>query len=200
MKFVNMLLFEFFITARPDVWEKPLWNTWKSFPVLYASKKFWVRLKNIDDTVTSSHQILLNLRPDLVSSPLGTFDPLLQWRRRVLRLLLHQVLWSELVTSGYQIRYHSWTEGSLYINGRKRAGFQFWVICWSVSVYLQLSFFLLQHFPEYLSGMFLYFWVLKHTFTTNIVNKYDNLYVATDLFHLVLMKNNSIWEYNVIHL
>lgn len=27
--------------------------------------------------------------------------------------------------------------------------------------YLQFSFFLLQHFPEYLSGVFLYFWVLK---------------------------------------
>lgn len=32
-----------------------------------------------------------------------------------------------------------------------------------VCVYLQFSLFLLQHFPEYLSGMFLNFWVLKKT-------------------------------------
>ena len=138
--------------------------------------------------MASSHQILLNLDPDLVSSPLGAFNPLLQWRRRVLQLLLHQVLWSELVTSGYETQLNRGI--FVYTHRRKRAGFHFWVICWSVSVYLQLSFFLLQHFPEYLSGMFLYFWVLKHTFTTNIVNKYDNLYS-------VLVKNNSIWDVSV---
>lgn len=44
-------------------------------------------------------------------------------------------------------------------------------------VYLQFSLFLLQHFPEYLSGMFLYFWILKITFIAKFLNYlvlYDN--------------------------
>lgn len=40
-------------------------------------------------------------------------------------------------------------------------------------VYLQFSLFLLQHFPEYLSGMFLYFWVLENTFTAKVANNFD---------------------------
>lgn len=60
----------------------------EGFSVNIESKKFF-----LNKTVVSPHQILLDLDPDLASSPLGTFNPLLQWRRRVPQLLLHQVLW-----------------------------------------------------------------------------------------------------------
>lgn len=43
-------------------------------------------------SVECSDQILLNFDPDLLRSPLGTFNPLLQWWRRVPWVLLPQGL------------------------------------------------------------------------------------------------------------
>lgn len=152
------------------------------------------RMKQKKQKTESSHHILLNLDPDLVSSSLGTFDTLLQWWRRVSQVFLHQVLKQicqvRFKSHGYtlpQTCFHKFTSAStkkpnqstetwgsttelnvfclVLLSGKNPPGNIF--ISWYKSFayvwefYLKFGFFLLQHFPEYLSGMFLYFWVLE---------------------------------------